>query len=93
MNTRECVVFCVGIVSTMFLLVAAIFMIEISNRVSDLTEELSQPGITSTVTIDQLDLLNKTDDISISITGFEAELNSRLLDLLINAAAMDNRDK
>jgi len=77
----------------MFLLVAAIFMIEISNRVSDLTEELSQPGITSTVTIDQLDLLNKTDDISISITGFEAELNSRLLDLLINAAAMDNRDK
>ncbi|KKK61650.1 hypothetical protein LCGC14_3012210 [marine sediment metagenome] len=78
MSTQKCVVICVAIVSIVFLLVVA---------VSNLTSTLSQPGITSTVSIDQLTIQNAADDISVDVTRFEAKLNSRLLDLLLGAAA------
>lgn len=90
MKTRECIVVCVAIVSIVFLMVASVAVVKISDRIDDLTEVLSQPGITSTVAIEKLEIRNATDDISVSVTGFEAELNSRLLDLLLTAAVADD---
>ncbi len=86
MNTRECIVYCVGILSVVFLLVVSILAMYFVDRLSELTEVLSQPGVTSNITIERL-IIRPPDSITyIEMEGFDAQVNSRILDLLLNLA-------
>ncbi len=84
MNTRECIVWCVGIIAAVILILVPVFIVKFSDRITDLTEAISQPGITSNVTIDEV-IIIAPDDVRFEVRGFDAQVNSRLIDMVLNA--------
>jgi len=86
MSRTECVAICVGIIGAVALLVSIILIDRISDRIDQFTEVLSQPGIASEVNIERL-TITTADGVTIELSEFEADVNSRLIDLLITAAS------
>lgn len=89
MNTRDCIAWCVTVIGIVSLVVALTFIAKFSGHVSELTEAISQPGITSNITIDEL-IIASPDDVKIEIRGFDAQVNSRLLDIVLNVLKGDH---
>lgn len=86
MNTRECIVTCVGIIAGLALIAAVILTLTVGARVRELTEAISQPGLTSTVSVERFSVTTpEPDAVTFELIGLEAEMNSRVLDLFMNA--------
>ena len=90
MNIKTCIVLCVLIIGIVSLILVPVIVVKFSDRIDDLTKAISQPGITSTVTIDEV-VITTPDDVKFEVRDFDAELNSRLLDMVITALV--NSDK
>ena len=87
MNTKQCVVWCVGIVSGLLFFVALMFGI----IGSDLTEALSEPAQSSRVEIAHMIITNPNDGTTIEINDFDAMINSRIIDFITGIVAMEGR--
>lgn len=85
MNTKECIAICVGAISAVALLLGLAFITKISDRVEQLNETLSEPGLTSEINIEHLTITTEDGSV-VELEGFDADVNSRLIDLLVNMA-------
>ncbi len=85
MNKNEAFCVCVAIVAFFMLLFGLAFISKVSNNISEFTEALNQPSISSNLTIKHLIIQQPESDTYLEIEGFEASVNSRLLDILANA--------
>jgi len=87
MNVRECIAICVGIVAVAAIIISALFVMVVKTSVTDLTDALSQPGITDRVEIESL-TFTAPDGTVVELKDFDGTINSRLLDLILGAAAV-----
>ena len=87
MNVKECIAICVGIVSFAALLITLCFTVVVRDSVTDLTDALSQPGMTDRVEIELL-TFTAPDGTVVELKDFDSTINSRLLDLILGAAVV-----
>lgn len=84
MNKSEAACICTLILSVTMLILGLLFIYKVSSNISELTEALNQPGISSNLTIEYLKIQPPDSDTYIEIKGLETSINSRILDILAN---------
>ena len=89
MSKYDCITVCVVSVALAFVFSVMCVVIPLRDSVNNLTDALSQPGISDRMEMDSL-TITSLDGVSVTIDNLDVTMNSRLLDIFLGAAAVES---
>ena len=90
MSKYDCIAICVVAVVVSLLLSVIAVMVPLSKSLTDLSDILAQPSISTRVEIEHM-TITAPDGVSFEINGFDATANSRLIDILMGLAIAEGQ--
>jgi len=88
MSKWDSITICVVTISVCALMVALVVSSKAGDAINRLADVLEQPAISDTIQIDEL-VITSEEGVIIELIDFEATMNSRFIDLILVASAIE----